>query len=139
MLADVGSDHGYLPIWLYLNSKIKKAYALDISENCVARIKSNLKKYNIAENIITPVLSNGLEWLENSGAISQITDITIAGMGGETIAGIIKNAGGVNLVLQPNSKSGFLTGFLRENGFEILRETTAEHKKRVYNIINAKK
>jgi len=112
---------------------------LDISENCVARIRANLKKYNIAENIITPVLSNGLEWLENSGAISQITDITIAGMGGETIAGIIKNADGVNLVLQPNSKSGFLTEFLRENGFEILRETTAEHKKRVYNIINAKK
>ena len=139
MVADIGSDHAYLPIWLYLNKKIERAYAVDKSEKCVARGRANLKKYNIPENIVTPVVSDGLEWLEANGVMPQLTDITVAGMGGETIAEIIQNARGVNLVLQPNSKAGVLREFLIENGFEILGETAAAHNKRTYTVINATK
>jgi len=137
VIADIGSDHAYLPIWLYLNKKIEKAYAADISENCVKRISANIKKYDISPEIIIPVLSNGLNNLNDF----EITDVIIAGMGGINIAEILAGAAclrGVNLILQPNRKVEYLRDFLRENNFEIIKEITAESKKRFYNIINAR-
>jgi len=95
VIADVGSDHAYLPVWLYQNNRIKKAYALDISENCVNRIKTNLRKYNISQDVIIPVLSDGLECFESKKEkydFSELTDIIIAGMGGENIAEIIEQS-----------------------------------------------
>jgi len=169
IIADVGSDHAYLPVWLYLNNKIKKAYALDISENCVNRIKINLKKYNIPEDIIIPVLSDGLACFDSdrhvvgtSGSpcptlfnFYELTDIIIAGMGGETIAGIISqipvnvnenflNGASrtprptANFILQPNSKIITLREFLYDNNFEIIQDITVESKKRRYTVINAR-
>ena len=142
IIADVGSDHAYLPIWLYLNKKIKKAYALDISENCIKKIKLNLKKYNIPEDIIIPVLSDGLSCFETEYDLSELTDIIIAGMGGETIADIIAQSGGLaenlNFILQPNSKVEFLREYLYDNKFDIIQEIIAEDENRLYNIINAR-
>jgi len=133
VIADIGSDHALLPIWLYSNKKIKKAYASDMSKNCVEKIKINIKKYNIPEDIIIPVLSDGLNF-DHSG----LTDVIIAGMGGETIAKIIKPLKNINFILQPNSKIKFLQKYLYENDFETIKEITIEDKKRFYNIINAK-
>ena len=141
VIADVGSDHAYLPIWLYQNNKIKKAYALDISENCVNRIKSNVKKYNIPTDIIIPVLSDGLSCFDCEYDFAELTDIIIAGMGGQNIAEIIKNANiinDVNLILQPNSKMRFLREFLRDNNFDVLQDIVIESKNRRYTVINAK-
>jgi len=158
VIADVGSDHAYLPIWLYLNKKIKKAYALDISENCVERIRANIKKYDITPDIIIPVLSDGLAGLaplvkggcrKAAGGSDEITDIIIAGMGGINIAEILAaafiNVNGApgssrptNLILQPNSKLKYLRDFLHENNFDIIQEIKVESKKRFYNIINAR-
>ena len=141
IIADIGSDHAYLPIWLYLNKKIKKAYAVDISEKCVKRIKANLKKYNIPENIITPVLSDGLAYFENENDIAGVTDVIIAGTGGKTISGIIediKNPANLNFILQPSSKSEFLRKFLYDNKFNIINEIIVVEGKWIYDIINAK-
>jgi len=148
VIADVGSDHAYLPIWLYLNKKIKKAYALDISENCVNRVKTNIEKYNISHDIIVPVLSDGLACFDSEFDFSELTDIIIAGMGGENIAGIIRQtlvkrrvgvaAPYINFILQPNSKMRFLREFLRENDFDILEDIIIESKKRRYIVINAR-
>ena len=141
VIADIGSDHAYLPIWLYQNKKIKKAYAVDISEKCVKRMKTNLKKYNIPEDIVVPVLSDGLDYFKGGGGVSYLTDIIIAGMGGKTISGIIdniKNAENLNFILQPSSKSDYLRKFLYENKFSIISEVIVEDKKWIYNIINAK-
>jgi len=155
IIADVGSDHAYLPIWLCLNNKIKKAYALDISENCVKKIKANLKKYNISQDIIIPVLSDGLACFEpdachseRSGEslfdFSELTDIIIAGMGGTTIAEIIdkiektKNINAVNFILQSNSKTEVLRKFLYKNKFDIIQEVITENKNRIYSTIQAK-
>ena len=136
IIADIGSDHAKLPIWLYLNKKIKKAYASDMSINCVDKIKINIKKYNIPENKIIPVLSDGLNFA-NDEILQEITDIIIAGMGGETIAKIIKPIKNINFILQPNSKIIFLQKFLQENKFKIIKEIKIEDKKRFYTIINA--
>ena len=137
IIADIGSDHAYLPIWLYFNKKIKKAYAVDISEKCFNRIKANLEKYNIPEDIIIPVLSGGLDYFERNNNFSELTDIIIAGMGGETIADIIKPVQNINYIIQPNSKIIFLKKFLHKNNFEIIRETAVESRKRFYTVINA--
>lgn len=154
IIADVGSDHAYLPIWLYLNKKIKKAYALDISENCVDKIKANLAKYNISQDIIIPVLSDGFKCFESEYNFSELTDIIIAGMGGNNIAGIISQTpvstscchplskGGfnknLNFILQPTSKAEILRKFLYDNGFEIIQEIIVEDNKWIYNIIQTK-
>ncbi|MCL2096019.1 MAG: class I SAM-dependent methyltransferase [Oscillospiraceae bacterium] len=143
IIADIGSDHAYLPIWLYLNKKIKKAYAADISPNCVNRIRENLKKYNISEEEIIPVLSDGFGFFDGkSEEFGEITDIVIAGMGGETIAEILASypcvKGGVNFILQPNRKADKLREFLLEENFEIIGDIITESKKRRYNIINAR-
>ena len=140
VIADVGSDHAYLPIWLYLNKKIKKAYALDISEKCVERIKKNLKKYNIPENIIIPVLSDGLSCFKTEYDFNELTDIIIAGMGGKNIAEIIEQtplAKNLNFILQPTRKDEFLRDFLYKNKFDFM-EIIVEEGKWIYNIINAR-
>ena len=141
IIADIGSDHAYLPAWLVKNNRIKKAYAIDISAKCVARIKTNLARFNIPQEIITPVLSNGLSEL-NAADLTGLTDIIIAGMGGETIAGIIdnitiENSANINFILQPNSKKDFLKEYLLTNNFKVLQEMRVQDKKRYYIIIAA--
>ena len=141
IIADIGSDHAYLPIWLYQNNKIKKAYAVDISQNSVIKIKNNLKKYNISEENIIPVLSDGFKNFKNNYNFSEITDIIIAGIGGKNIAEIIseiKNPSGINFILQPSRKEDYLRDFLYKNKFNITSEIITEENKMIYNIINAK-
>jgi tRNA (adenine22-N1)-methyltransferase len=150
VIADIGSDHAYLPIWLYLNNKIKKAYAVDISINCVNRIKAHLKKYKISEDDIIPVLSNGFINFKKDD-FNELTDIIIAGMGGKSISKIIEtitqtpyplSKGGfpknINFILQPSRKDEELRKFLYKNKFEIISEIIVEENKRIYCIINAK-
>jgi len=136
IIADIGSDHAYLPAWLAKNNKIKKAYAIDISEKCVERIKKNLARFGIPREIIEPILSDGLAGLENI----KPTDIIIAGMGGETIAEIItgiKEPAGINFILQPNTKKEVLKEFLAANNFMVLQEIRVQEKRRYYNIMRA--
>jgi len=143
-IADIGSDHAYLPIWLCGNKKIKKAYAIDISEQCLQKIKKNVKKHDIPENMIIPALSDGLSCFKNQFDFYGLSDIVIAGMGGESIAKIIEKAktvydiSGINFILQPNSKIVFLKNFLNENNFNTESCAVIESKKRFYTVINAK-
>ena len=144
IIADVGSDHAYLPIWLYLNNKIIKAYALDISENCVNKIKTNLRRYSISQDIIIPVLSDGLTCFGSEFNFFELTDVIIAGMGGNNISKIIedihklKNINEINFILQPTSKSEILRKFLYDNKFDIINEVIVEDNKWIYNIIQTK-
>ena len=135
--ADIGSDHAYLPVWLVLNNKIKKAYAVDISAKCIERIKNNLAKFNIGREIIEPVLSDGLAGLEDI----KLTDIIITGMGAKTIAGIIagiKKPENINFILQTNTKLDLLKDFLLENNFKILQEIKVQEKRRFYVVLRVK-
>ena len=136
IIADIGSDHAYLPVWLVKNNKVKKAYAVDMSANCVERIKINLAKYNISQEIITPVLSDGLTELENI----ELTDVIIAGMGARSIINIIsgiKEPAGINFILQTHTKKEVLKDFLLANNFKILQEIIIHEKKRFYDIMRA--
>lgn len=116
--ADVGTDHGYLPIWLLQNGVIRSAIAADIHAGPLANARQSTAAYDLEDRFCF-VQADGLQFPD-----AQAADvITIAGMGGETICAILAAAPwlqeGKQLVLQPQSKVSELTDWLWCNGFTI--------------------
>ncbi len=135
-VADVGTDHAYLPIALALSGKIKGAVASDINEGPYLRALANVKNHAL-ENKITALHTAGLCGVENF----EPTDIVICGMGGELIASIIDDAPwtkntSLRLVLQPMTHAEILRKYLLDNKFTIIDETLAKEEK-IYEIICA--
>ena len=85
-LADIGTDHAYLPLWLCLSGKCPSAIAADINPEPLSRGEAAIKNAN-AENLVKTRLSNGLEKI----ASGEADDVVIAGMGGELISTILVN------------------------------------------------
>ena len=136
VVADVGTDHAYLPIYLCKLGKIRSAVASDINEGPVARAKINIATHSLAKKIAV-CHTDGLTGIE---AYSP-TDIIICGMGGELIAEIIKRAewsksGSIRLILQPMTHADKLRKFLCDEGYLIIDEALAKEEK-VYQIICA--
>ncbi len=133
-LADIGTDHGYLPISLALAGKIEKAVAADIREKPLKSAVENIDKYGVKN--VEVVLSDGLDRISPEDAY----DIVIAGMGGELISSIIKNApwlreGKRRLILQPMTRADSLRSFLYAEGFKIIAEKACVCSKKVYSVI----
>lgn len=119
--VDIGTDHGYLPCYLISEGICESAIAADINEGPLSSARENIKKAGL-EGRITTVLSNGLDKVPPEG----VSDVIIAGMGGELIAQILQKAGdfyGANFILQPMTKIEYLRSWLWDNGFDILSET----------------
>lgn len=136
-VCDVGTDHAYLIAELLTSGKCDTAVAADINEKPLASARSNLEKAGVIEKA-TVVRSDGLKNVPKEG----MTDIVIAGMGGELIAKILSECGwleGINLVLQPMSKADVLLRYLWENGFEILERKAVREGKFYYTAINCMK
>jgi tRNA (adenine22-N1)-methyltransferase len=134
-VADVGTDHGYLPLYLVRSGLCKRVTACDISENCVARAAANIAEAGLSD-VISCVLSDGL-----SAVDSALYDtVVIAGMGGETIIEILSAAElhGKKLVLQPNTRQLLLVRSLVASGFAIERELYVRDRGRNYYIVSAK-
>ena len=138
-VADIGTDHAYIPIYLAQNNMIEKAIATDLKKGPLLIAEGNIKKYKLTDKIELR-LGSGISPINDGEAETYI----IAGMGGELIANIlsddIKKAENAKyLVLQPMNAQDVLRKWLSENGFSVLEEdiTTEEHK--VYNLIVAKK
>lgn len=132
--CDVGTDHGYLAAELLMSGKCSFAIAADINEKPLQSARHTLHKHGLDERSQT-VLSDGVE----SIGLDDVTDIIIAGMGGELIARILsqKSLDGINLVLQPMTKASYLRRFLAENGFELLEERAVSEGCRLYTVMNA--
>ena len=116
--ADIGTDHGYLPVWLLQSGVIQSAIAADIHAGPLANARQSAAAYDLEERFRF-VQADGLQF---SGA--QAADvITIAGMGGETICTILAAAPwlreGRRLILQPQSKAAELADWLWRSGFTI--------------------
>lgn len=135
-LADVGTDHGYIPSYLILKDKIKSAVAGDIGVMPLESAKATVEKYGLSDRIKT-VLSDGLECIEPN----EIDDIVIAGMGGELIVKILQNALWVknekyHLILQPMTHSEDVRKFLFENGFYVENEICVTEGNKVYIVMS---
>lgn len=134
-LADIGTDHAYLPVWLAKNGKISSAIAADINQKPLERGLSNIEKYE-AGNLVSTRISNGLASFNSDDA----DDIVIAGMGAELIISIISKApwlkqSSKRLILQPMTRAQLLREYLSKDGFEILKEKACEHNGKVYSVM----
>lgn len=137
-MADIGSDHAYLPAALALAGKIDFAIAGEVVrgpyENAVHEIQSHQ-----LEKQVVPRLADGLAAIEPA---DQIDTIVIAGMGGSLIASILakgqeKLAGVKRLVLQPNVGESHLRRWLMENRYQIMAERLIAEDGHTYEIIVA--
>lgn len=133
--VDVGTDHGYLAIYLVESGRSKKALATDVREMPLQSAKQNIAEHLLGEKINT-MLTDGLTGVELGG----VTDIIVAGMGGILISEILEARhplGGKNLVLQPMTQAGHLRQWLCQNGYNILEEAPAFVGDKAYCVIHA--
>ncbi|MFB0920227.1 MAG: class I SAM-dependent methyltransferase [Oscillospiraceae bacterium] len=135
--CDVGTDHGYIPVWLAQNGHDGAIFATDIKKEPLLHAKRTADEYQLSDRISFH-LCDGLAALDGS----SIETVIIAGMGGENIADIILAApwvkeNGCLLVLQPMSKSSFLRKWLFENGFKVISEHLVEDGS-IYEILTAR-
>ena len=120
-LADIGTDHGYLPVWLLQEGRIPSAIASDVGAEPLEHARRTAEEYETQG--LDFRLCDGL-----SGIEPEETDtVVIAGMGGETIRDILRAApwaadGHHTLLLQPMTKVELLRGWLRENGYSCTEE-----------------
>lgn len=135
-VADVGTDHAYLPIYLCLGGRARGAVASDINEGPVERAKANISAYGL-EDKITVLHTDGLYKID----ILFPDDVIICGMGGELIAEIISGAEWLKerhtrLILQPMTQADKLRGYLDREGYSIIEERLVKEDK-IYQIICA--
>lgn len=134
-LADVGTDHAFLPVWLAKCGIVPKAVASDIRPGPLQHAACNIEKYGVG-SIVEPRLSNGLDGIRPDEA----DDVVIAGMGGLMISDIIKRAqwlkdSGKHLILQPMTREEALRSSLAEQGFYILRERAVQEGRHIYTAM----
>ena len=135
-LADVGSDHAYLPLFLVEKGHIDFAVAGEVVQGPYQSALANVTQASKQEQIQVR-LANGLAAINSS---DQIDTITIAGMGGRLIADILsagmdKLANVQRLILQPNNREDELRIWLEENGFQIVAEEMVVENQKFYEIL----
>ncbi|EKT4520931.1 tRNA (adenine(22)-N(1))-methyltransferase TrmK [Pseudomonas putida] len=139
-LADIGSDHGYLPVALMLRGCIEAAVAGEAAPTPYRSAQRKVRK-NDLEARIAVRLADGLDAIEPQDGI---TTISLCGMGGEKIREILERgkhrlSGKERLVLQPNVREGTLREWLMENDYRILCEELLEENAFTYEIIVAER
>lgn len=139
-LADIGSDHAYLPVRLMLAKKISYAVCGEVVKGPYESALHQVTLQGLADNI-TVRLADGLFAIEPS---DKIDTITICGMGGTLIKQILlegkeRITGEELLILQPNVGEATLRKYLVANGYSIIAEEILEENKKIYEIIVAKK
>lgn len=136
-IADIGTDHAYVPIYLLLNNMAKGALAMDINEGPLMRASENINRFSLNDKIKTR-LSDGLSELRDN----EVDTVVIAGMGGILINNILKNdkerlTSVKKYILQPMTAVEETRKYLCDNGFEIVDEKLAKEDEKIYTIISA--
>ena len=138
VLADVGTDHGYIPVFLLENKIVKRAILSDINKGPLNNAREEIEKRKL-EEFTELRLGGGVSILQ----ANEVDEIIIAGMGGILISEIIwdwfevcKAAG--KLILQPMQAPEELRKYLYENNFEIIDEHIVNEDFRIYEIIEAR-
>lgn len=131
--ADIGTDHGQLPVWLLLAGRIDRAIATDLRAGPLERARDTAKRFAM-EGQIDFHLCDGLSAIRPGEADT----VAIAGMGGETIASILEAAPWTKqdtlLLLQPMTGFAELRCWLQHNDYQICSEHIACEGKRLYSI-----
>lgn len=133
ILADVGSDHAFLPCYLVQTNRINKAYAGEVIVGPYNQSIKSVEEYNLANNVF-PILSDGLENIPD-----DTTEISIAGMGAHTILEILtrypeKVCKYNKLILQANSHMELIREYVSNNNFLIIDESVVYDKGKYYEV-----
>lgn len=130
IIADVGTDHGYLPIYLVNNNIADKAIASDIRKQPLEIAKDNIKRQGL-DNKIETILTSGLD------GIPSVDFVIIAGMGGLLIEKILKEKKTSNgcYVLEPNNNIESLRRYLSSNNYKIIDEKVSYVHNKYYEIM----
>lgn len=134
-LCDVGTDHGYVPVYLIEQGIIKSAVACDINEGPLSSCKALVDGVGFNEKIKC-ILSNGLDNISSD----DYDDVLIAGMGGELIADILSRAKGIekkHLIINPMTHGELARKWLYDNGFSIKNDIIIKDGKHNYSIFDA--
>ena len=137
VLADVGTDHGYVHIDLVQRGIVSRAIAMDVKEGPLQRAREHIREYGLTEQIETR-LGDGLSRL----APGEADTILIAGMGGPLIcrileAGMETARAASSLILSPQSEVGEVRRFLCRFGFRIGDEAMVKDEGKYYVVIKA--
>lgn len=134
-VVDVGTDHGYLPVYLAINGLAGGIVASDINPGPLEAARRSAARYGLSDRIVF-VCAPGLSSVGESDADT----IVISGLGGETIVAILEEAPwtkrcGVSLILQPQSKTDLLCCFLRDNGYCVCDAKLALDSGKLYVVM----
>ena len=137
IVADIGCDHGYIPIYLLQRGQIPKAIAMDVNEGPLMRAKAHIREWGL-EDYIETRLSDGLAALKKGEAQS----IVIAGMGGPLMERLLLQGQEVlseisELILQPQSEIPHFRKFLAQQGYQIVAEDMIEEEGKYYPMMKA--
>ena len=134
-LADVGTDHGYLPVWLLQRGRMESAIASDINALPLDHARATAAEYGVTA-CIDFRLCPGLAKIGSE----ECDTVAIAGMGGETIIAILESApwtkdGAHTLLLQPMTKAAELRRWLSVNGYTFTDERLVWDKNYLYPVL----
>lgn len=137
-VADIGTDHGYIPIYLLKNKISPFVIAGDINEKPLKRAENNIKKHNLSHSIETR-LGSGLSILKPK----EVNTVIIAGMGGLLITELLEDSKTIveklnTLILQPMQAQSELRKYLINNGLTIEKDILVKEDHHIYEIIVAK-
>lgn len=138
-LADIGSDHAYLPSYLAKNGRISYGIAGEVAKGPYQSAEKNVMAEGLSE-MISVRMGDGLEVIQPGDADC----VTIAGMGGSLIASILDNgkeklASVRRLVLQPNINAIAIRQWLVEYDWELIAEEIVEEDNKIYEVLVAEK
>ena len=137
-LADIGTDHAYLPVSLLLDGRIPGAIAADLRPGPLDRARKTAQEYGCTQSV-TFRLCDGLSDVK----CGETDVISIAGMGGETIADILGAAEWVRenripVIMQPMSSQPELRRWLCSNGYDILEEKQVREGDTIYTALSVR-
>lgn len=139
ILADIGTDHGYIPCYCVKNNICPRALAMDINQGPLDNARDTVKNEGL-EDLVLLRLSDGMNKLD----YGEADTVVIAGMGGLLIRSILESdkdklKDGTYLILQPMLAQKELRQYLYDNDMSVENEYLETEGNKIYNIILARK
>lgn len=134
-LADIGSDHAYLPVYCMQKGQIKRAIAGEVVEGPFESAKSTIKQFGLSEQIDVR-MADGLEVITGDA----VDHITICGMGGKLIRDILERGKdripqAKYLILQPNVTAHYIRTWAVENQWKLIAEEILKEDDKIYEVL----
>lgn len=136
IIADIGSDHAYLPTYLIKKGVAQKAVAGEVTEGPYQSAFNNVTHHGVEDRVIVR-LADGLFAIEESDGVDTVT---IAGMGGLLIASILENGksnlkGVHRIIAQPNLHAKAIREWAVANGWKVVNEEILKEDGKIYEIL----